>query len=816
MKRTPTKVTRTEQVNLVDIVLYLLSNWIWYVLCILLCLSVAYYRYSKTTFRYKSSITAILKSPNTDARTVRLDNYESMINTMTMSNEELVLRSVSLMSEVVKELDADVYYYEVIKLRAVEWYKALSPVQVRFSREQDDPGLFDLNIVPLKENKIQIDAGDGHRIVALGDTVSLNQGKVVFVPTERYDQFINHDIRIQRVPVASAAGRFLGGLGISYDQKVSNIITLTMDDINAQRAADILNILVQKYNEDAVKEKNRIAVNTAAFIQERIRIIEKELGGVESDIINFKTDNQLMDVDEAASRYLAQTREYQANLVALETQMALARYLQEYINNTAAQYVMIPANTGLEDANIDAVVAQYNDLVLRREKLVQASSTESPAVKQTEMSMTTLRHNILGLISNRMTSLEMSRRDLQQREQEATAQFAAMPVKEQQWLDIQRQQSIKESLYTFLLNKREENILTQSMADDNIRVVDPAYPSYTPSFPNRMKMILLAILIGILIPSVVLIARLFLDTKIRTRKEIEENVDVPFLAEIPMDKKARQMFFNYSNRHQDGDRPSPFVYDATARSIFTEAMRMMCTSLNFLDPDSRPPMVVTMTSYAPSSGKTFITANMAACLADSKKKVVVVDADLRKRSFSDVLGLKHKTKGLSNFLHDLDLTLDDVLHKDVKPGIDFIPAGTPPPNPGELLGRERFDEIIKLLRERYEYIILDSVPVQMLADPIIMNRAVDANIFILRSGQLDRRLLPHIDELYDRHQLRNMAIVFTGSQIRRRSGYGYGSYGYGYGYAYGYGYGYGYGEEEENGGKKSKINPFNWFKKKKA
>ena len=481
MKHAPTKVTRNEQVNLIDIVLYLLSNWMWFVLCILICLAVAYYRYSKTTFQYRSSITAILKSPSSDARTVRLDNYESMINTTTMTNEELVLRSVSLMSEVVKELDADVNYYEVIKLRSVEWYKALSPVQVSFSREQDDPGIFNVNIVPIDENRIQLSAGGKTRVVALRDTVALGSGKAMFTPTERYNQYIGHEIQIQRVPLTAAANRFLGGLGITYTK---NIITLTMDDINAQRAADILNTLVVKYNEDAVMEKNRIAVNTAEFIQERIRIIEKELSGVENDIISFKTSNQLMDVTEASSRYLTQTREYQASMVDLDTKIALVNYLKEYVREAAEQYVMIPANTGLDDVNIDGAIAQYNEQVLRREKLVHASSTESPAVKQIEAQLTTQRHNLLGLVNNLLTSLDISKRDLIQREKEATEKFSAMPVKEQQWLEIQRQQAIKESLYTFLLNKREENILTQSMADDNIRVVDIAYANYTPFYPT--------------------------------------------------------------------------------------------------------------------------------------------------------------------------------------------------------------------------------------------------------------------------------------------------------------------------------------------
>ena len=457
---------------------------------------------------------------------------------------------------------------------------------------------------------------------------------------------------------------------------------------------------------------------------------------------------------------------------------------------------MIPANTGLEDANIDNIISQYNELILRREKLVAASSTGSPAVKQIEGQLATLRHNILGLIGNLQTSLDVSRKELAVKETITLNHFSTMPNKERQMLEIQRQQSIKQELYLFLLNKREENALSQAMADDNIRIIDAAGVSYTPVSPVRMRMMALAILIGLIIPAGILIARLFLDTKIRTRKEIEENIDVPFLAEIPLNRDLRKYIWK-ARHHLHGDtEPSPFVYESNSHSMFTEAMRMMCTNLSFLDPDCVPPLVIGTTSYSSASGKTFIVANMAACLADAQKRVVVIDTDMRKRSLSGELGLKHKVTGLSNYLYDLDLKIEDILHKEVKPGIDFIPAGATPPNPGELLSRPRFDDLIKQLRGLYDYIILDGVPVQMLSEPLIVNRVVDCNLFILRSGQLDRRILPQLDELNEKRHLSNMAIVFNGPEVKRRRGYGFGSYGYGYGYGYGSGYGY-YGEQQE-------------------
>ena len=781
MKYTPKKVTRNEQVNLLDIFLYLLSNWIWFALCIVLALAVAYARYARMPLMYQSSVTAIMKNPSTAIRTAQLETYDRMVNRVNMSQEDLQLRSMSLMNQVVTALNADVCYTKRDKARELELYQTASPVVMRFDRQHADPGLLSLSVLPLENGLLQIDGEGSTMMVALGDTVALGDGQVVFEPTARYNEYIGSTVQIRKVPVAAAAGGFLSGLEVMHE---GSIISLTEADFNAQRAADILNMLIIKYNEESIREKRRVAIQTSEFIEERLKLIEQELGGVQGQLIDFQKSNMLMSVTEAAGLYLSESRGYSATIVDVETRIALANYVKNYVETSSGRFQMIPANTGLDDANIDGVIDQYNDLILKREKLIEASSEESPAVKATEMQLASLEHNIVGLLDNLVSSLQLSRKDLDNREDSAVANFLEMPAKQQEMLDILRQQSIKESLYTFLLNKREENALSRAMADDNIQVVDPAGVNPVPVSPNKMRLLVLALLIGLLVPAAILIARLFLDSKVRTRKEIEDNIDVPFLAEIPLSDDMTRVIRKIAHHKKGTKEPSPFVYNPETHNVFTEAMRMMCTNLVFLDPDNEPPLVVSMTSYTPNSGKTFITANTALCLADARKKVIVVDADMRKRSLSGVFGLKRKVTGLSNFLYDKNVKIEDIIHKDVKPGVDFVPAGPTPPNPGELLSRPRFDEFIKLLRERYEYILLDTVPVQQLADTLIINRAVETNIFILRSGQLDRRILPRLDELSKKQLLTNMAVVFNGPKVRRRSGYGFGLYGYGYGYVY--------------------------------
>ena len=769
MATTQKKNARGEQVNLVDLFFYLLNHWYWFLICAALAVGYAWYRYSKSPLLYLSNVTVIIKDPSNSTRTVSLDNYNNLINNVTMSNEMLQLRSKSMMAEVVRSLDADVDYKQHVRLRDIELYRN-APVRLFFSREEgEEPGSFSAKVMPLDAKTLQLDLGGATQKVALGDTIALAGGRAVFQPTSFYNESAyGHEIKINKVPTISAAVGFLSRLGIDQN---SNILTLSLRDFNVQRACDVLNVLIEKYNEDAIREKNRVAVNTAAFINERLVIIQDELGAVEDNLAAFKSSQRIMDVDEAASRYLSESRSYNVEIVQLETRISLAEYLRDYVRGTAGSFEMIPVNTGLNDGNVDNAINQYNELILRREKLVAASSAVSPAVKQVEGNIESLRQNILGIIQNLLTSLNVQKQDLSRQETSSIQKFTAMPAKAKQMLNIERQQQIKEQLYVFLLNKREENALTQAMADNNARMLDAPEGSWAPVFPQRNRMLLLALLAGLLIPAIVLIARLFLDNRVRTRKEIEEIVSVPVLSEIPLTHNKKVLRRKKKDKEE---AESPIKYDPSSKSVFTEAMRMMCTNLDFMKPEGVEHPVIATTSFAVSAGKTFISANMASCLADAKKKVVLVDLDLRKRTISKAFGLKHKTTGLSNYLYEEGMQLDGILHKEVAQGVDFIPAGHIPPNPTELLGRKRFDELIDELRQRYDYILLDSVPVQVVADPMVISRVVDVNLFVLRAGQLDRRVLPQLDEIQEGGRLKNMAIVFNGAELKRGYGYGYG------------------------------------------
>ena len=770
-----------SSINLVDLFFYLLNHWYWFALCILLACGYAYYKYSKTPFTYRADATVIIKDPSNSRSTARLDNYSNLINSFDMSNEILQLKSQQLMKEVVKTLDADVSYSVRDRLRFIELFN-VTPVRMHFERNEDNFRSFSARVTPL--SKTQIKLSDcvyfpENPTITLGDTLFVNNTPLVFQATTAFnDDAIGKEFTIWKSPLENAANAYRSRLSIKEDE--GTILRMFILDYSPMRAAEILNTLVEKYNEDAILEKNRIAINTATFINERLIIIQEELGDVENSLARFKSAERIMSVDQTASEYLTESRGYNAEIVKVETRISLANYLRDYIQASFSTYDMIPVNTGLDDSKTDQGVAYYNELIQKREKLVEASSTESPAVKQIEAQLQTQRQNILGTIDNLLLSLNVQRNDLSGRERESLRKFTAMPAKAREMLSIERQQKIKESLYLFLLNKREENALTQAMVDNNARMIDSSFSSGAPISPNRNKMLLLAFLIGLMVPAVILLSILFLDNRVKTRKDVEEAISVPFLSEIP----KRTLKRSEKDKFKNG-----VLYDPTSKGVFTEAMRLMSTNLDFMRPEGVDHAVVATTSFSVSAGKTFITTNLAACMADAGKKVIIVDVDLRKRTISGSFGLKHKTSGLSNYLYDETVGLDEIIRKGVMEGVDLIPAGHVPPNPTALLSRKRFDKLIDDLRQAYDYVLLDSVPVNVVADPVIIDRVVDMNLFILRSGQIDRRILPELDSIHDSGRLKNLAVVLNGSELKRSYG------GYGYGYGYGFGYGYGYGEK---------------------
>lgn len=761
-----------QGLNIVDLFMYLASQWKWFLLSILICGGIAWYNYARAPLVYFRSATVIIKDPSNKASTSGLDRFDNFINKVNVANEILQFRSKKLMREVVQRVHADVSYQIKDGLRNNELYNE-SPVLVSLPDALPEQSFsFTMTLKDAKTVTLSdfsgIEAKPSYE-VALNDTVAIIEGMNVVVTATNYlrDSWLNTPIRVQKLPVESMVNYYKNALGIQQEEEEASILTLALKDSSPARAEDVLNTLITVYNEEAIKKKNQVAVNTANFINERLIIIERELGNVESNLESFKQRNQIVDIASSAGMYMTESQKYNADAMELETQLRLANFIKDYLTDPSKETDLIPSNTGISDMNIENQISLYNAAKLKRDHLIDDSSVNNPVVQELNNSLRAMKQSIIRAVDNMIVSLNVKRNDAQNREMRAQDRVTAIPTKERQMLSIERQQKIKEALYLFLLNKREENALSQAMADNNARVIDGAEGSNAPISPNRNRILLLGLLVGIALPGAVCLAILFMDTRVHGRKDIEGVTSVPYLGEIPLDKEAMK-----------DHRRKVMAVKEQGDDIVSEAFRILRTNMAFLSKKDKPAQIITFTSFNIGAGKTFIARNLSMSLAYMKKRVVMVDLDIRKGTLSRHFG--HYHVGVTNYLSDNTVKVDDIIQH--QEGFDLIPAGILAPNPAELLMDNRLDELMNELRTRYDYIIADNVPVGLIADATIANRIADLTIFVVRAGKLDRRQLPDIEKLYQEKKLKNMALVLNGANPER----------HGYGYSYGYGYGYGY------------------------
>lgn len=766
-----------QGLNIVDLFMYLASQWKWFLLSILICGGIAWYNYARAPLVYFRSATVIIKDPSNKASTSGLDRFDNFINKVNVANEILQFRSKKLMREVVQRVHADVSYQIKDGLRSNELYNE-SPALVSLPDALPEQSFsFTMTLKDAKTVTLSdfsgIEAKPSYE-VALNDTVAIIEGMNVVVTATNYlrDSWLNTPIRVQKLPVESMVNYYKNALGIQQEEEEASILTLALKDSSPARAEDVLNTLITVYNEEAIKEKNQVAVNTANFINERLIIIERELGNVESNLESFKQRNQIVDIASSAGMYMTESQKYNADAMELETQLRLANFIKDYLTDPSKETDLIPSNTGISDMNIENQISLYNAAKLKRDHLIDDSSVNNPVVQELNNSLRAMKQSIIRAVDNMIVSLNVKRNDAQNREMRAQDRVTAIPTKERQMLSIERQQKIKEALYLFLLNKREENALSQAMADNNARVIDGAEGSNAPISPNRNRILLLGLLVGIALPGAVCLAILFMDTRVHGRKDIEGVTSVPYLGEIPLDKEAMK-----------DHRKKVMAVKEQGDDIVSEAFRILRTNMAFLSKKDKPAQVITFTSFNIGAGKTFIARNLSMSLAYMKKRVVMVDLDIRKGTLSRHFG--HYHVGVTNYLSDNTVKVDDIIQH--QEGFDLIPAGILAPNPAELLMDNRLDELMNELRTRYDYIIADNVPVGLIADATIANRIADLTIFVVRAGKLDRRQLPDIEKLYQEKKLKNMALVLNGANPER----------HGYGYSYGYGYGYGYGTKKK-------------------
>ena len=774
-------VTEEEKsINIVDLFVYLVVHWKWYLLSILLFGGCFWYIYCKTPFTYSRVAIVMIKTPANSRSTMQLNNsdFTGLVN---VASEILQFKSKELMRKVIDRLQANISYTVYDGLRPVELYTE-SPVRVTFLDAGMDEA-HSLSVTPKSRQQVELaDFSRGmeqRKVVNLNDTIHTALGRLIVFAAENYgESSFGKPVLVTCKPPEEMVSFWLYNLAIKQMSGDAALLHLTMNDLSPTRAADILDMLITIYNEEAIKDKNRIAVNTAEFIKERLQIIEHELGSVETDIEDLKRANNGVDIDMAAGMYIQDSREYESSIKELDTQLQLVTFIKQYLQDSSKEDELIPSNIGLEDLNIETQISRYNETLLRRNRLMNGSSSNNPVVQELNRTMQTMKLNIYRALDNLSASLRLKKQDYSLQENRVRQKVQAVPRKQREMLSIERQQKVKESLYIFLLNKREENALSQAMVDNNARVLDPVSGSNIPISPNKYKKLLLGVGCGVIVPSVILLLMLMLDTGVHNLKEIESIVNAPFLADIPQTPKAM------ANVHE-------VVVRARGLDALSESFRILRTNLGFMLSQTQERKVITLTSFNIGAGKTFISINLAASLVQTEKKIVLLDLDLRKGKLSEMAHCR-QVKGVAHYLSDSSVEVTDIIVQDAfGEGLDLVPIGVIAPNPTELLLSKRLDKLVVELKERYDYIIVDNIPIGLVADATVVNRITDLTLFIVRVGKIDRRQLPELERLYQEHKLNNMAVVLNGTEK--------GSSGYGYGYGYNYGYGYAATQKKKGG-----------------
>jgi len=785
-------------IRLQDLLYLCLARWRWFVLSLVACvgLAVAYLLVTPSVYTRSASI-RIKDDSKSGSSSRSLDEFADFgifTSSTNVIDEIETLKTPDLMLEVVQRLRLDMGYTVDGTFHEETLYGDNLPATITLHGVGDgETASLDMELTA--DGKVVLSdfsrdgntMGDAPVAGKVGKAMDTPLGKITVQRTKARGVKESMYIHVEKSVLHKAVDAYFKKLAVTQNNEKSNVITISFKDVSTQRAEDVLNTLISVYNESWVKDKNQIAVSTSQFINERLGVIEGELGHVDNDISSYKSANLVPDVQAAANMYMTQASEAATAVNALNNQAYMARYIRNYLTSETNKFQLLPANSGIDNPTIAAQITEYNNKLLDRNSLVSQSSTQNPLVVELDNSLSGMRKALVRSIDNQLVSLNEQIRSQQGRGGAATSKIASNPKQSKYLLSVERQQKVKESLYLYLLQKREENELSQAFTAYNTRVISVPGGSMEATSPVKRNILLVAIALGLLIPIVVIFVRENMDTTVRGRKDLE-GVTVPFIGEIPLfARRKKRKFLPLGKKEKKAESaPQPVVVREGSRDVINEAFRVLRTNLEFMTGADGGCSVIAVTSFNPGSGKSFLSMNLGVSLAIKGKKVLVIDGDLRHGSASQYVG--SPMPGLSDWLGGQTDSLDGIIVDDADhPGLSILPVGTIPPNPTELLFSSRLAETMESVRKTYDYVLIDCPPVELVADTQIIEKYADRTVFVVRAGLLERSMLQELQGIYDGKKYKNMSLVLNGTESTGSR------YGYKYGYKYGYRYGYAYG-----------------------
>ncbi len=788
-----------EKINYQELLFRYIIHWPWFLASILICLIGAWgYLYFQTPV-YQVSASIMIKddkkggnSGSADLENLGLGGV--ITSAQSIDNEIEVLRSKTILKEVVNSLELYITYYDEDEFPKREMYKT-SPVVVNLTAQEADKlpsaalidmqlssdGGLDVNLkVGLNEYNKRFDklpAVFPTNVGTFGFTLrdSLLNGQV----EGRKD--VRHISAVVSQPFGMAKG-YQWALTIAPTSKATSVATVSLVNTNIQRGQDFINKLMEMYNRNTNNDKNEVAEKTREFINERIKIIDEELGNTEEKLETFKRNAGLTDISSDAQLAVSGNAEYEKKRVENGTQINLVRDLAKYINNPLNEYEVLPSNIGLTDNGLTTQLERYNELVIERKRLLRTSTENNPMIINLDMSIRAMKANVKAAIDGTLQGLLIVKADLDREASRFSRRISDAPGQERQYVSIARQQEIKAGLYLMLLQKREENAITLAATANNAKIIDEPVAEGGPVSPKPKMIYMIALVLGVGLPVGIIFLISLTKFKIEGRGDVEKLTRLPIVGDVPL----------------TGEKNGSIAVFENQNNLMSETFRNVRTNLQFmLENDQK---VILVTSTISGEGKSFVSSNLAISLSLLGKKVVIVGLDIRKPGLNKVFNISRKEQGITQYLSNPEKNLMDFVQvSDVSKSLYILPGGTVPPNPTELLARDGLDKAIETLKKNFDYVILDTAPVGMVTDTLLIGRVADLSVYVCRADYTRKAEYTLINELAENNKLPNLCTVINGLDLQKKKYgyyYGYGKYGKYYGYGKRYGYGYGYGEHK--------------------
>ncbi|APG60419.1 GumC family protein [Christiangramia salexigens] len=776
-----------EEINLREELEKYLKYWPWFLLGVIISLGIAFVYLKVTSATYHTTASIIIKDEKSKSPSSEMAAFADLgllggMGTNSIENEIGILRSKRMMTNVIKALNLNVTYHNENAIKNQELYLDTPYfVQVLLLNEnklasytRDEANEFYLEVNE-KENFHLINTETGKKYQGnFGQPIEIPFANIILLEnTEFQSKDIGQSVKlkIRFTNLEPVVLDYRNRLQINLTDKNSSLIELGLDDQVKAKAQDILDQLILEYNREAIEDKNLVARNTATFIDERLQIINKELDSVETGKEQFKEANRLTDIEAEAEMFIENASDYNKREQELSTQLELANTMIDYLQSDSRSD-LLPANLGIEDQSVNTRITEYNNLVLERNRILSGSTAKNPVVIRLNDQIDQIRANVLESFERLRSNLRVSKEELNRQGSVINSKISAVPGKERQFRGIERQQNIKESLYLFLLQKREENSLSLAVTAPKAKIVDRAYSSSTPVSPKPKIILLSGLIIGVLIPFLVIYLKNILSNTVKSREDMEKLAkEIPVVGEIPkIAKKENEMVLKHD------------------RSVLAESFRILHTNLQYLivnAADKEKGNTIFVTSTVKGEGKTLVSFNLALTLANTNKKVLVIGADLRNPQLQRFEEDARLYNGVSDYLAGDKFKLSELIRTSMHhENLDLLPSGSIPPNPSELWRRTKTGEMFKELENQYDYIIVDTAPSLVVTDTFLINKWADITLYVVRAGYTEKKLVNFaVDSKRDK-KLHDVSFVLNDVKW---ANFGYGNK-----------YGYAYGEEKES------------------